>query len=262
MATVALLTDFGLADAFVGAMKGVILSRNPAARVVDISHQVPPGDVKAAAFVLGTCHAYFPAGTVHVAVVDPGVGSPRRPVAVRCAGQLFVAPDNGLLSYVLADPGPDEAVAIASRKAMLPRISRTFHGRDVFAPAAAHLSLGLPMSDLGPPVRRLVRLDMPRPQVGTREIEAHVIYVDGFGNAITDLTERQFEKWRSGRRAFVEAGGAQFEAAKAYADGRAGRPLAVFGSSGRLEVAVRGGSAAGRLLLVRGSKVVVRLRTR
>ncbi|MBC7188475.1 MAG: SAM-dependent chlorinase/fluorinase, partial [Calditrichaeota bacterium] len=142
---VTLLTDFGTADAFVGVMKGVILGINPAARLVDLTHEIPAHDVQAAAFVLHTAYRFFPSGTVHVVVVDPGVGSARRGMAVAAGGQLFVAPDNGVLSYVFAHEPTFEAVAIERRDSCLAEVSATFHGRDVFAPIAAHLSLGLPL---------------------------------------------------------------------------------------------------------------------
>jgi hypothetical protein len=254
-----LLTDFGTGDAFVGVMKGVILGICPGARLVDLCHEVPPQDIQAGAFILETAYRYFPPGAIHLAVVDPGVGGERRAIAVRAAGFTFVAPDNGVLSYVLDAAEPEAAVAITNPAVMLQPVSRTFHGRDVFAPAAARLACGMPLEDLGPPLAHPRRFPVPRPAVGRDAIEAHVVHCDRFGNAITDLDEPTFRRWLGAgeeRSVRMRAGSAEIRGLSgAYCEALAGAPLAVFGSSGRLEVAVAGGSASALYHLERGQPV-------
>ena len=206
LSLITLTTDFGLADNFVGVMKGVIAGIAPTARVVDLSHAVPPQDVCAGAFVLATGFEFFPAGTIHVAIVDPSVGSARRVIALAAGDYLWVAPDNGLLGYALAalaDAGrlgghwqdgwwlledDAQAVALAEPRYWRPTVSRTFHGRDVFAPVAAHLAAGVPLAALGPRVDRVQALARPRPTRTAQGWCGEVIYVDRFGNLITNLT--------------------------------------------------------------------------
>jgi S-adenosylmethionine hydrolase len=258
---VTLLTDFGSSDAFVGVMKGVILGICPRARVVDLCHEVPPQDLETAAFLLDTAYRYFPPGAIHLAVVDPGVGGERRAVAVQAADYFFVAPDNGLLSYVLEAGEPKAAVAITNPAVMLHPVSRTFHGRDLFAPAAAHLAAGMALEELGPPVTGLRRFEVSRPALTRDRIEAHVIHCDRFGNAITDLDERTLREWlgeQDERHLVVRADAAEVRGlAPSYVAAGEGQPLAILGSSGRLEVAVNGGSASVRYGLARGQAVIV-----
>ena len=161
MSIITLLTDFGTADGYAGIMHGVILRINPQATVVDLCHDIPPQDVQAAAFVLATAYPYFPAETIHVAVVDPGVGSERRAIAVRTPRGTFVAPDNGLLSYILAREPVSEAVHLTEARYWLSPLSSTFHGRDLFAPVAAYLSLGVPLPEMGPALHDPVRFVLP-----------------------------------------------------------------------------------------------------
>jgi S-adenosylmethionine hydrolase len=256
-----LLTDFGTRDAFVGVMKGVILGICPQARLVDLSHDVSPHDVEEAAFILETAYRHFPRGTIHLVVVDPGVGGERRPVAVRAAGQVFVAPDNGVLSYWLEGHALEAAVAIANPAAMLPQVSRTFHARDVFAPAAARVAAGMALQQLGPPVSDLCRFDVSRPTVAPDRIEARVIHCDRFGNAITDLDEPTFLAWLGTgdeRGVRVSAGTAQISGVtQAYSAVPDGEPLVIFGSTDRLEIAVNGDSACAAYDLLRGEPVVI-----
>jgi len=254
---ITLLTDFGLRDAYVGAMKGVILGINPKARIVDLTHEIEPQNVKQAAYLLKTAYHYFPAGSVHVAVVDPGVGTERRPIAARLGQWTFVAPDNGLLTYAIQREDGPRVVEIVNPRYMLPGVSGTFHGRDIFAPAAARLSLGAPLSDLGPEVPDPVLLPPP-PQPAGDVYPGSVIHVDRFGNCITDIEEAPFRRWAT-QAVTMEAGGRTIRGlAAAYGEAAPGEAVALFGSSGHLEMAVTMGSAQLVLGLHIGSAVLLR----
>jgi S-adenosylmethionine hydrolase len=255
MSIVTLLTDFGWADGYVGVMKGVILSIAPHITLVDITHDVAPQDVRDAAYVLYTAVSYFPPDTVHLAVVDPGVGSERRAIAVRTAQGTFVAPDNGVLSYVLDAGPPQVAVSLTNPQYHLARVSRTFHGRDIFAPAAAYLARGVPVTELGEPINDLVTFPVPR--VRAREngsLVGQVIHVDHFGNVITNLRREDFP-WPN-EVSVLEIGGQVISGLhETYTQARPGEPLALIGSSGHLEIAIAGGNAAQRLNVITGDEV-------
>ena len=254
---ITLLSDFGLSDAYVGTMKGVILSINPDAAIVDLTHEVQAQAVEQAAYLLSTAYRYFPAGTIHVAVVDPGVGTKRRSIAARAGRWTFVAPDNGLLSHVIRRENEVQVFEIMETGYVLPEISRTFHGRDVFAPAAAHLSLGVPISDLGPAVTDPVLLPPP-PQPTGDAYTGKVIHIDRFGNCVTDIEEEQFRRWATGG-VTIEAEGRRIRGPVAtYDEAAPGEAAALFGSAGRLEIAVSMGSAASALGLTLGSRVSAR----
>ncbi len=255
MSIITLLTDFGWKDGYVGVMKGVILSIAPHVALVDISHDVAPQDVRDAAYVLSTAVPYFPFDTVHLIVVDPGVGSDRRAVAVRTAHGTFVAPDNGVLSYVLAASPPQIAVNLTNPQYHLARVSSIFHGRDIFAPAAAHLARGVPINELGEPAGSLVTFPMPKPQAqadGT--LSGQVIHVDHFGNAITNL-RREDIPWADDVLVLEIGGQVVSGLQETYAQARPGKPLALIGSSGHLEIAIAGGNAAQRLSVHVGDEV-------
>ncbi len=250
---ITLLTDFGLADGYAAMMHGVILGINPEARVIDLSHQVPPQDIREAAFVLATAYRYFPAGTIHTVVVDPGVGSERAAIVAQAGGHSFVAPDNGVLSYVLAD-GWAALIRLTQPRYWLPAPSRTFHGRDIFAPVAAHLSAGVSLSDLGEPIAEPVRLPLPAParrEDGTWV--AHIIHVDRFGNLITDL--------RPDPALLPELAGAEVNGrvispiVRTYADVPSGAAAILPGSAGYLEIAIRDGDARAELAAEVGMEV-------
>lgn len=251
-----LLTDFGLRDPYVGIVKGVILGICPEAQLVDLTHEVPPEDVAAGAFLLEHAAGYFPPGTVHLGVVDPGVGSARRMVAVRAGGQIFVAPDNGLLSRVLRGRRVEAAVVLEEPRYFLPEVSSTFHGRDVLAPVAAHLAAGVSLDALGPPAGKLERLGERAPAWRGDRLRGRVVFVDRFGNLVTDIDPAELPK-----RFRLHA--ADFTAEKlhrTYADGRPGEPIALVSSFGLVELAVREGSAAKVLGLDRGAPIVVERR--
>jgi S-adenosylmethionine hydrolase len=257
MNIITLTTDFGLEDAYVGVLKGVILGINPAATIVDLCHAIPPQDVRAAAFLLHTAWPYFPPGTIHVVVVDPGVGSQRRAIAVDAGTATFVAPDNGVLSYVLAEVKEAQAVHLTNRRYWLPQMSATFHGRDIFAPVAAHVSLGVPLTALGEPLSlgELVTFPLPCPERQGDGWVGHVVHVDHFGNLVTDLEAGVIGDPQS---VVIEVGGQRiFGLRRTYADEAPGEPMALIGSSGRLEIAVPGGHAARWLKAQPGDRVRV-----
>ncbi len=261
MPLITMTTDFGMSDGYVGTMKGVILSIAPDATIVDITHDIQPHAISQAAFVVASAAPYFPPGTIHLVVVDPGVGSERRAIAVQTKKAIFVAPDNGVLTFVL-QPFADESVPakiihLTRRKYWLPQVSSTFHGRDIFAPVAAHLAAGVSISKLGKPIDDPVLLDIPQPrQISDGSLQGHVIYVDRFGNLVTDIPAAWLGKEKQWR---VEVAGRVVEQlSPTYADVSRGQLLALIGSSGLLELAVREGSAALMLGIGVGASVVVR----
>src|SRR5688572_13778994 len=246
MPVVTLLTDFGTADGYVAEMKGVIMSRAPAAVVVDVTHDIPPQDVEGGRLAVARYWRRFPPGTIHVAVVDPGVGSARGALVVESEERFLVGPDNGVLSPALLVAGA-RAVTLPIPTGAAP----TFHGRDVFAPAAAELALGASLDALGSPALDLVVRRTPEPRrLADGSIEGQVITIDRFGNAITNLL--------SLRAKSVEANGTVLPLRRSYADVPSGEPLALVGSMGLIEIAVRDGHGARRLGLQRGSRVVIR----
>jgi len=261
MPIITLTTDFGEADGYVGAMKGVILGIAPEARIVDISHDIEPQNVRQAAYVLSTAVPYFPQGTIHVVVVDPGVGSARRPIAVRTGSAYFVGPDNGVFSHALAreqEAGVKEPTVLHlnRREFWLPTISQTFHGRDIFSPVAAHLAAGVPFEMLGTPISDPVILSLPRPErMPDGSIRGEVLHADRFGNLITDIPM----SWLAGNQWVFEIAGRRIEGLSAtYAAVRRHALLALPGSEGLLEIAVREGSAAERLGVGEGALVIAK----
>lgn len=259
---VTLLTDFGTADYFVGAMKGAVLGANPEARVVDITHEVPPYDVEAGAFTLRAAFETFPEGTVHVAVVDPGVGSARRGVAVEGRGHTFVGPDNGLFGHVYERARPCRVFHLTNPSFFRREVSPTFHGRDIFAPVAGALSRGVRADELGPEVFDFVRLpaaSVERAADGT--LVGSVIHVDRFGNLITNITREGVSDEAVARGARLVIAGREvrrFRRFFAEDAGGFGEPFALWGSAGLLEVAVFRDSAARLLGVGRGERVEVR----
>ncbi|HEY7138940.1 MAG TPA: SAM-dependent chlorinase/fluorinase [Methylomirabilota bacterium] len=250
---VTLLTDFGLDDAYVGTVKGVLLSINPRARLVDLTHAVPPQDIRRGALLLEAAWRFFPRGTVHLAIVDPGVGGARRPIAVAAGGHYFVGPDNGLLGFCFDLPGARGVVLADPRYHRRP-VSRTFHGRDVFAPAAAHCSRGVRLGSFGPPLRRPVRLPEPASRRRGGRMEGEVLLADRFGNLLTSLEGRDLPGPVA--RGILRIGGARVRGlARTYAERPRHALGAVIDSSGRVEVFVRDGSARRRLGLGPGAPV-------
>ena len=253
MALITFTSDFGTGDYYVGAVKGVILRTAPNATIVDLSHDIGPQDVFAAAFLLRHAAAEFPADTIHLAVVDPGVGTTRLPLIVSGHGSFWVGPDNGLLSYALEDPQSAAFEIVAD-----PRVSATFHGRDVFAPAAAQLATGRRPDEFGPPVADPHRL----PLVAARQldgcVEGAVIHVDHFGNLVTSISRKDLEVFGASGVSVHLGDHTVTGLSRTYADGGEGGVLALIGSSGLLEIAVNDGSAASALGGNRGDAVSVR----
>jgi hypothetical protein len=259
---ITLLTDFREADGYVAQMKGVILGINPAARLVDVSHAVPPQDVRRGAILLHQVWQAFAPGTIHVAIIDPGVGSARLPIGAELGGQRFILPDNGLLSLVAAEAAPDRVHALTESWFRRQPTSTTFHGRDIFAPAAAHWSLGRDLAEFGPPLAQPPGvLPFRQPQRTPNEIRGEVAWVDAFGNLITNIPEALLagEDWA---RLVVEIGGEAIRGVgRYYAERPPGSLLALVGSMGDLEIAVNGGNAAATLRAQAGTEVRVRRST-
>lgn len=257
MSLITLTTDFGLADSYVGVMKGVILGIDPTATIVDISHEIAPQDVREAAYVIYTAYPYFPPDTVQVVVVDPGVGSRRRAIALRTAQACFVAPDNGVLSYVLAREGMYEAVSLTNSRYHRPTVSHTFHGRDIFAPVAAHLARGVPLTELGEPLTEIVTFPLPQPQVlPDGDMVGHVLHIDRFGNLILDVKQGDSIL---GERIVLEVAGRRIQGlGHTFTDVPSGELVAYIGSSGHLEIALREGNAAQSLGMEMGDIVLLR----
>ncbi len=253
--TVAFLSDFGSRDAFVGIVKGVMLSRCAGLSIVDICHEVLSQNVEQGAYLLGTCSGFFPAGTVFLAVVDPGVGGQRRALAVAGRDYFYVGPDNGLFSRLWTRDEIQLAIEIQPSQYTLAGVSATFHGRDLYAPVAAHLAAGLDIRALGQPCAELVRLPSVARDWGNANNELQVIHVDSFGNLITDLSQQDDNPPLLG----VQAGDTLIPLVRTYGDVPAGEPLAYWGSSGHLEVGVNCGSAAERFHLTIGARLQVRL---
>jgi S-adenosylmethionine hydrolase len=243
---ITLLTDFGTRDAFVGIMKGVILGINPAVTLVDLSHEVPPQDIPVGALLLRSAAAFFPPGTIHVAVVDPGVGSARRALLIETSRAFFIGPDNGLLSLAVPAEAAIRIVQLTSMQYFLTPCSDTFHGRDVFAPVAAHLSLGVSTEQFGPPISTLERLRLPAIEREGTTLVGRVIYIDHFGNVTTNVTEVDLRPF-SRETLLVSIDRVQIRGvANSYASAGVGAPVALINSWGMLEIAVRNGSAAQR----------------
>jgi S-adenosylmethionine hydrolase len=266
---ITLTTDFGLTDTYVAAMKGVILGINPEVTLVDICHTSNPQDIAGAAFVLGTAYLSFPKGTIHLVVVDPGVGSRRQAVVLRTPSADFVAPDNGVLSYVIRDTSPEftgdnqqvqlgpglEAFAITESRFWRTPVSHTFHGRDIFAPVAAHLSLGRSPADFGERIMALATLPLTKPrQESEGTVVGHIIHIDSFGNLVTDITSEDLPS--EGKPLYIKVSNQTVDGlSRTYAEGEG--LLALIGSSNRLEISVKDGSAHDLLKVGIGEEVKV-----
>ena len=251
---VTLLSDFGLRDPFVGVMKGVVLQWFPEARLVDLTHDIPAHDVLAAAFWLAAAEPWFAPGTVHLAVVDPGVGSSRAALAMRAHGHLFVGPDNGLFELVCRKGPPDEVRSIDAERLGLGLSSRTFHGRDLFAPVAALLASGkLPLEEVGPLTTPQGNLAWPAVSQNGVRSQGEVVVIDRFGNLISNIEPAA--ALAAGSRARV--GAAAITCAGTYSDVEPGELVAYVGSFGQLEIALRDGSAAQHLGAERGTPIIL-----
>jgi len=256
---ITITTDFGVHDPYVGIMKGVILRIAPKARLIDLTHTIPQGDVLRGSIVLRSAMRYFPRGTIHLAVIDPGVGGKRNPVAVHTEQQYWVGPDNGLFWFLAGGDPPPQIVKLENRVYHLPDQSQTFHGRDIFAPVAAHMANGIPIREFGSLIRSLKTLSIPAVEQHTPDrLTGSIIYIDHFGNCISNITPDQqdispISSWH------VELDDATVVPLKKYYGQVAEHePVALIGSSGYLEIAVRNGSAAESLGIMRGTKFALK----
>jgi S-adenosylmethionine hydrolase len=257
---VAFLSDFGTRDHYAGTLKAVVLSVCPDATLVDIGHEIPAHDVLAGALELAACYRFFPAGTVFLVVVDPGVGSSRRGIAAECGDYKFVAPDNGVLSAVFRETPPRKVIELTERKYARATVSRTFEGRDRFAPAAGWLARGIALVSMGKSISNYQVIDLPRPDVGSDHIAGEVMRVDRFGNLITNIDRRTLEQFAASKAIGITIGDREIARIVAtYAEAPLGELCALFGSTDHLEIAVNAGDAATALRLGRGAKARVRL---
>ncbi|MFN8373440.1 MAG: SAM-dependent chlorinase/fluorinase [Anaerolineae bacterium] len=273
MNTIAILTDFGTKDNYVGTMKGVIHSIAPQAVVIDVTHHIEAQNVRQAAFSLMSSYSYFAPGTTFLIVVDPGVGSTRRPIAVKAGEYVFVAPDNGVLSYALGDFEKIQPFELTNKALWLPETSATFHGRDVFAPVAAHIASGKALESVGEPIDDIHALPMPELSVSGKRVRGEIMHIDRFGNILSSIghmrwlspekltLEPHFGENRTplpirAREAKVKIHTHEIDSiSHAYADTPRGGLIALIGSSGYLEVAVNQGNAASVLDVVIGDHV-------
>jgi S-adenosylmethionine hydrolase len=256
---VTLTTDFGMGSRYVAAMKGVIYRINPHARLVDLSHSIPAGNIRKGAIFLSETALWYPPGTIHVAVVDPGVGSERRILYAECDNQRFLAPDNGLLSRLARDHSTFTIRHVTERRFWLPEVSATFHGRDIFAPVAAHLSLGLDPKELGPPLTDLKMLKWEDPLVAAGKIKGIVESIDSFGNLITNITEGQLTSTPRGEDTIIICDEHETHGIfRTYADQPEMTLIALVGSGGKLELAIVGDSAKIMLGVSVGTPVEVK----
>ncbi|MEW5975347.1 MAG: SAM-dependent chlorinase/fluorinase [Acidobacteriota bacterium] len=259
---ITLTTDFGLDDVFVGVMKGVILGIAPEASLVDITHAIPSHDILAGSQVLRSSHPFFPTGTIHVVVVDPGVGGSRRPILAVTDKGYFVAPDNGVLSPLFGETPPPEVFHLSNDRYFLKPISTTFHGRDIFAPAAAWLSRGVLPQEFGPQISDPVRLDLPKlNQMGPGEWTGQILSIDKFGNLITNIERGAIQLNEMTSEPFViELRGYRItRLVQSYSGGTKDQPFGIWGSSGYLEIAISESSAAKIMQVAKGEPFILRV---
>jgi S-adenosyl-L-methionine hydrolase (adenosine-forming) len=267
MSIITLLTDFGTEDAYAGIMKGVILSVNPSAVIVDITHHIDPQDVIQAAYIIKSSYRYFPEGTVHVMVVDPGVGSDRAIVALEMMGYIFLAPDNGVLTLLMDEGKTGSIVRVENTRYFLESVSQTFHGRDIFAPVGAHLSRGMDIKKLGSPLdqQNLVHLRIRKPYISdNNQLVGTVVSFDRFGNSISNIDVNDIEKINestSGRMLEIKIGKTTIKGLSlSYADTTPRSPLAIIGSFGYLEIALNKGNAKHYLGIEKGDTITLNLK--
>jgi S-adenosylmethionine hydrolase len=257
---ITLLTDFGLRDHYVASMKGVILSLNPHATLIDVTHQVTPQDIHEGGFILANAYPCFPKGTIHLAVVDPGVGGSRRPILLVTEDHFFVGPDNGLFTFVMQREKRTRILSLTNPAYFLPRVSDTFHGRDVFAPVAGYLSRGIKPEAFGSRLRSPVRIDLREPSVRGNALTGEVVHVDAFGNLISNISEEALRSFSGMRPVVVRIGRRTIgRVRKSYGDGTRGEVMALVGSGGFLEISIREGNARSALRMQKGEKVKVEL---
>lgn len=256
---ISLLTDFSYKDQYVGLLKAVILNINPKAKIIDLCHDIPPQDVKRAAYMLCACYRYFPSGTIHVVVVDPGVGTKRRIICVKAAGQYFIAPDNGVLTLIVEKNKPEFIINLTNKKYFLKKISHTFHGRDILAPSAAHLSKGLNPLILGKKIRTIKMIDFPKAVIKDKAIIGEVLYIDSFGNLVTNINERLLSNLgtRPEKTRIKIKSKTIYGIKSSYEQARIGGLLAIIGSTGNLEISANRRNAQRVVGAKPGDKVIL-----
>jgi S-adenosylmethionine hydrolase len=257
---ITLITDFGEASGYVGTMKGVILSINPACNIIDITHQISPQDREEAAFVLKSVHPFFPPDTIHLVIVDPGVGSARKPIIVESSRSWFVGPDNGVFSFIFLEDPPKGVLEITNDRYFLSPVSPTFHGRDIFAPIAAHLSSGVSIHEIGKELKNFVQLEGLEPEVDQDMLKGRIIFIDHFGNLVSNISQKFFSRI-VGKNPFQITVGNRVlrKIYPTYSDAEDGEVLALFGSSQQLEISVRNGNCQRLLNISKGLPVSVQV---
>ena len=255
---ITLLTDFGTKDSYVASIKGVILSINPHCLVVDITHQVSPHDIQEGAFILANAYSYFPKGTIHLSVVDPGVGGIRKPILIVTQDYFFVGPDNGLFTFVAQREKVKQVVALTKKKYFFSKISSTFHGRDIFAPVAAHLSLGIKPNVFGYETNSLKELRFQKPAIKEGKLLGEILHIDAFGNLVSNIDEGKLFQFIQSYPFTIRAGEKTIRGLKkGYWEAKKGELIALLGSGGFLEVSVRQGSAQKVLKAKRGDAIQI-----
>jgi len=255
---ITLLTDFGTKDHYVASMKGVILKINPQCHLIDISHQLKPHDIREGAFILANAYSFFPKGTIHLAVVDPGVGGARKPLLLVTQNYRFVGPDNGLFTMIAQKERVKQTIVLDKQKYHLSKVSTTFHGRDIFAPIAAHLSLGTKPSALGHKIDSVSRLGFEGPFIKEGKLLGEILHVDIFGNLVTNIGEGRLFRFTRGHPFIIRAGGKTIRGLKrGYWEGKKKEPIALLGSGGFLEISVREENAQEALKVKRGDPIEI-----
>ncbi len=260
---ITLLSDFGLRDSYVAEMKAVILGICPDALIVDVCHEITKYDIKMGAYMLARAAPFFPKGTIHVAVVDPEVGTKRKPIIIMTKHHMYVGPDNGLLVLSAEKEGIDKVYEITNQNYMLRNISRTFHGRDIFSPAAAYLALGIPASDFGPEISEIIKPSFSQPKVCEQEILGEVIHVDGFGNIVTNISSEHLRrigiKEEESLTVVLRNSKFAIKWCSSYSEVQIDTPLIIEGSSGLIEMTVNRGDASRFLGVKTGDKIVFKV---
>lgn len=254
MPLITLTTDFGYQDNYVGAMKGVILSISPKATIIDIAHNIPPQNIVHGAFVITEASKYYPPKTIHVVVVDPGVGSKRLPICVYSCGQYFIGPDNGLFSLIIQNDPKWEAYQLENKKFFLKVISTTLHGRDIFSPVAAHLASGVKIKQLGQKLKKINSLNIAEVKITNNKVQGEIIYFDHYGNAITNIHKKDMS---NNPKIHINHKITLDQLSVSYEEGQLGFPIALISSSGFLEIAVKQGNAAKQLALQIGDAIIL-----
>ena len=256
---ITLTSDFGTSDPYAGIMKGIVLSINPDARLVDITHEIPAHDINNASITIANSYEYFPDGTIHVVVVDPGVGGDRKNIGILTERYFFIGPDNGIFTIISKKEKVLEIREITNQPFIRDKISDTFHGRDVFAPCAGHLSAGSIFSDIGPVINKITCLEHPELNVKGNILTGEMVSIDSFGNLITNISEERFRSFTEKYGFEIYYASERFNRIEShYADVDFGKPLVLFGSSGYLEISMNGGSAASYFMTAVGTTVTIR----